>query len=67
MTKKEQAVRECCRTMAGDAPDGAEKGECQFRDALLAVLNVPVEPDDKQWVRELQISAAHTALGLDKT
>lgn len=65
MTDREREVRECCKTLAGEFPDDDCDGDCQFRDALLAVLDVPAFGLGRLDIdRREQIAAAYTALGL---
>ena len=63
-SKEEQAVRECCRTLAGDFKENGDAGECQFRDALLAVLDAELDEGDEAMAayRSNFISDAHKAL-----
>lgn len=61
--EKEAAVRESCRTL-----DGQEGGECQYRDALLAMLDMETDTDSTDYAggqrdfRDYIVEAAYAAI-----
>lgn len=53
--EREAEVRECCRTLAGEPESG-----CQFRDALLAMLDMNWR--DVHDLRDDAIAAVHAVI-----